>query len=234
MKILVVDDDLELSGLIAFALRRAGYLTVEAADGRTALEVHAKELPDLVILDYNLPGLDGVEVLERLRAGGDKTPVMMLTVRADEEDQVRALDCGADDYLTKPFSPRTLLARVRALLRRAGVEKPSSLAAGDLSLDSESQRVTVGEREPVSLTRLEYRLMQLLITNAGHPLPADRLTSHVWGYRGVGDRQLLKQLVHRLRQKIEADVANPGYLITVPGVGYLLQPRPESGEPDSC
>jgi len=224
MKILVVDDDLDLIGLIAFVLRQAGYLVVEAQDGPSALESFAAERPDLAILDVNLPRLDGFQVLQRIRQGGDRTPVLMLTVRATEEDMVQGLDLGADDYLAKPFSPRTLLARVRALLRRAGVEKPVLMASGDLCLDPERQSVTIRGGAPVRLTGLEFRLLQLLVANAGHPLPAERLTLHVWGYRGMGDRQLLKQLVHRVRQKIEKDPASPAYLMTVTGVGYLLQP----------
>jgi len=222
VKVLVVDDDLELSGLIGYALRQAGYLVVEAADGLEALAAFERESPVLVILDVNLPHLDGLEVCRRIRAGS-KVPIMMLTVRSGEEDQVRALDLGADDYLTKPFSPRTLLARVRALLRRAGNERPAPLVAGDFSLDLELQCVSVHGGEPVRLTRLELRLLQLLLANAGHTLPAERLLSHVWGSRGAGDRQLLKQLVHRLRQKIETDAAEPRYLVTVSGVGYALQ-----------
>ena len=227
MKILVVDDDIELLNLVAFALRQAGYLVVEASDGPSALRAFELEVPQLVILDFNLPGVNGLEVLKKIRADGSKTPVMMLTVRSAEEDQVQALDQGADDYLTKPFSPRTLLARVRAMLRRAGVEAPISLASGDLALDTENQTVSVCGGQPVSLTKLEFRMLQLLAVNAGHPLPAERLTSHVWGYRGTGDRQLLKQLVHRLRQKIEQDPASPRYLVTVPGVGYCLRTSPD-------
>jgi len=226
MKILVVDDDLELSNLVAFALRQAGYFVVEAADGPTALERFAQEAPRLVILDCNLPRMNGLEVLRTIRAAGSTTPVMMLTVRSSEEDQVDALDLGADDYLTKPFSPRTLLARVRALLRRGGVEAPAPLASGELSLDVESQEVRVRGGAPISLTRLELRLLQLLIANAGHTLPVERLTRHVWGYRGSGDRQLLKQLVHRLRRKLEQDPAAPRYLVTVSGVGYSLETDP--------
>ena len=127
MKILVVDDDLELSSLIGYALRQAGYLVVEAADGQAALEAFEREAPALVILDVNLPRLSGLEVCRRIRQES-KVPIMMLTVRNAEEDQVQALDLGADDYLTKPFSPRTLSARVRALLRRAGDERPAPLA----------------------------------------------------------------------------------------------------------
>ncbi|MFL6258409.1 MAG: response regulator transcription factor [Thermoanaerobaculia bacterium] len=226
MKILVVDDDLELSSLIGYALRQAGYMVVEAGDGVAALEAFEREAPALVILDINLPRLSGLEVCRKIRAAS-RVPVMMLTVKNAEEDQVQALDLGADDYLTKPFSPRTLLARVRALLRRAGEEKPMPLAAGDFSLDLELQSVSVHGAEPARLTRLELRLLQILLANAGHTLPAERLLAHVWGSRGSGDRQLLKQLVHRLRQKIEADAAEPRYLVTVSGVGYALRPAGE-------
>jgi DNA-binding response OmpR family regulator len=230
MKILVVDDDLELAGLIGYALRQAGYLVVEAADGPAALAAFEREAPSLAILDVNLPRLSGLEVCRRIRAAGSSIPIMMLTVRNAEEDQVQALDLGADDYLTKPFSPRTLLARVRALLRRGGVEKPAPLAAGDLTLDLEVAAVSVAGREPVRLTRLELRLLQLLLANAGHTLPSERLLAHVWGSRGAGDRQLLKQLVHRLRQKIEADAAQPRYLVTVSGIGYALRPAGTDAE----
>jgi DNA-binding response OmpR family regulator len=228
MKILVVDDDLALLGLVSFALRQAGYLPVEANDGTAALDAFAREQPDLVILDVNLPGLSGFEVCRRLRAQGP-TPIMLLTVRNSEEDEVRGLDLGADDYLTKPFSPRTLLARVRALLRRGeaagtdGDARARRYAAGDLALDTEAQAVQVAGGPPRRLTNLEFRLFQYLFVNAGHTLSAERLTQHVWGYAAAGDRQLLKQLVHRLRQKIEQDPAEPRYLLTVAGTGYVLQ-----------
>lgn len=226
MKILAVDDDLELLGLVSYALRQAGYMVVEASDGAAALTAFEREEPSLVVLDVNLPKLSGLEVCRKIRESS-KVPVMMLTVRSAEEDQVQALDLGADDYLTKPFSPRTLLARVRALLRRAGSEKPAPLAVGDFTLDLDRQCVTVAGRPPVRLTKLEVRLLQLLLANAGHTLPSERLLSHVWGSRGAGDRQILKQLVHRLRQKIELDAADPLYLVTVAGVGYAF--RAEGG-----
>jgi DNA-binding response OmpR family regulator len=222
MKILVVDDDMELLGLIGFALRQAGYLVIDAADGGAALTAFEREQPDLVILDVNLPVLSGFEVCRRIRAEA-ATPIMMLTVRSSEEDQVHGLDGGADDYLTKPFSPRTLLARVRALLRRAEIDRPAPLAAGDLMLDVERQSVSMRGEPPIRLTSLEFRLIQYLLANAGHTISADRLTTHVWGYRGLGDKQLLKQLVHRLRQKIERNPADPQYIVTVAGVGYLLR-----------
>lgn len=223
MKLLVVDDDLDLLALISFTLRQAGYMVLEAHDGPTALDLFKKDAPDLAILDWNLPRMNGLEILRLLRAAGSKMPVMMLTVRSSEEDQVKGLDAGADDYLTKPFSPRTLLARVRALLRRSGSEKPISMTAGVFSLDPELLTAAVGSRPAVRLTTLEFRLLQLLVANAGRPLTVERLTGHVWGHRGLGDRQLLKQLVHRLRQKIESDPSHPDFLQTVGGVGYLLE-----------
>src|SRR5215203_6891492 len=137
-------------------------MVVEASDGQAAVEAFERESPALVILDVNLPRLSGLEVCRRIR-NQSKVPIMMLTVRSGEEDQVQALDLGADDYLTKPFSPRTLLARVRALLRRAGEEKPAPLSAGDIALDLERQAVSVAGRPPVRLTKLELRLLQLLL-----------------------------------------------------------------------
>jgi DNA-binding response OmpR family regulator len=226
MKILVVDDDLELLGLVAYALRQAGYLVIEAPDGPAALRAFDQEQPDLGILDINLPKMNGLELVRRIRGKGSRIPLMMLTVRSTEEDVVAALDCGADDYLTKPFSPKTLLARIRALLRRAGREGPAGVTSGDFRIDPEEQTVRVADAGPIALTRLEFRLLQLLVANAGHVLPADRLTAHVWGYRGFGDRQLLKQLVHRLRQKIEEDAGAPRYLLTESGVGYRLVTDP--------
>jgi DNA-binding response OmpR family regulator len=147
---------------------------------------------------------------------------MMLTVRGEEEDVVRALELGADDYLTKPFSPRTLLARVKALLRRAGIEASGGMTAGELALDLEAQSLRIAGAEPLRLTKLETRLLQILIANAGHVVGTERLLTHVWGHRGSGDRQLLKQLVRRLRQKIEPDAAQPRYLQTESGAGYRL------------
>ena len=222
MKILIVDDDRELRELIGFVLTSAGYPIVEAGDGPEALRQYAAHRPDLVILDVNLPGFDGFEVCRRIRGEAD-TPVMMLTVRGEEADQVRGLDLGADDYLAKPFSPRTLLARVRALLRRGGAERPAPIGAGAIVLDPDLQTVTVGATAPVRLTNLEFRLLQLMVASPNRTVPPERLLRHVWGHRSTADRQLLKQLVHRVRQKVEADPAEPRYLKTVSGVGYRLE-----------
>ena len=222
MKVLVVDDDPELRPLVAYALRQAGFLAFEASSGEAGLDLVAAERPDLLILDLNLPGIDGLEVCRRLRGQGDRTPVLMLTVRSAEESQIEGLDAGADDYLTKPFSPRTLLARVRALLRRAGMEGGGRVGAGGIELDEELRAIRVAGHAPIRLTMLEFRLMQLLVANAGKTVTAERLLRHVWGGRAYGDRQHLKQLVHRVRQKIEDDPAAPQRLCTESGVGYRL------------
>ncbi|MEY2854836.1 MAG: hypothetical protein RL030_1968 [Pseudomonadota bacterium] len=222
MKILVADDDPDLLDLVAYALGQAGYLVVKAADGTAALERFKAEAPDIAILDINMPGASGFEVCSAIRSRST-APIMMLTARGEEQDLVRALDLGADDYLTKPFSPRTLLARVNALLRRAKLERTAgSLSAGRITLDAESSTVKVGQSESVALTKLEFRLMQALLAQAGRAVNSDRLLVLVWGHRGAGDRQLLKQLVHRLRQKIEANPATPQVLQTAAVSGYRL------------
>jgi DNA-binding response OmpR family regulator len=213
MKILSADDDKDLLALIAFTLSQAGYLVVKAGDGAQALRAFESEGPDLVILDINMPGMTGFQVCEAIRTKS-RVPVMMLTVRGEEEDLVRALELGADDYLSKPFSPRTLLARVKALLRRAGMENTAPLAAGRIQLDVDEHTVQVGANPALRLTKLELRLLQMLIANAGHTVSSDRLLMQVWGHKGSGDRQL--------RQKIEIDPAAPQMLQTAPGAGYKL------------
>jgi DNA-binding response OmpR family regulator len=221
MKILVADDDQDLLGLIGFTLSQAGYMIVKASDGAAAIKLFAAEAPDLVLLDINMPHASGFQVCETIRQKS-RVPVMMLTVRGEEEDLVKAIELGADDYLTKPFSPRTLLARIKALLRRAGVESTAPLIAGRVKLDAVEHLAQIGNKEPVRLTKLELRLLQLLLANAGHTVGSDKLLMHVWGHKGAGDRQLLKQLVHRVRQKIELDPANPQILQTAATAGYKL------------
>lgn len=221
MKILIADDDRDLLDLIGFTLTQAGYLVVKAGDGPIAIKAFDSEQPDILVLDINMPGASGFQVCEAVRQKS-RVPIMMLTVRGEEEDLVRALELGADDYLTKPFSPRTLLARVKALLRRAGMDTAAPLAAGRIRLDVDEHTVQVGGGEPIRLTKLELRLLQMLLANAGHTVSSDRLLMQVWGHRGAGDRQLLKQLVHRLRHKLETDPAVPQLLQTAPGAGYRL------------
>ncbi|HTY94900.1 MAG TPA: response regulator transcription factor [Steroidobacteraceae bacterium] len=221
MKVLIADDDRDLLELIAFTLSQAGILAVKAADGAAALAMFDSEGPDLVVLDINMPGASGFKVCETIRSRS-AVPIMMLTARTEEEDLVRSLELGADDYLTKPFSPRTLLARIRALMRRAGMESSGPLAAGRVRLNVEDHTVQIGQAEAVRLTKLELRLLQMLLVNAGRTVGSDRLLVHIWGHRNSGDRQLLKQLVHRLRQKIEHDPAVPQILQTAAGAGYRL------------
>lgn len=221
MKVLIADDDRDLLNLIAFTLTQEGHLVVKAIDGQVAIHAFENEGPDIVILDINMPGASGFQVCEAIRQKS-QVPILMLTARGAEEDLVKALEMGADDYMTKPFSPRTLLARIKALLRRAGVDSSAPLAVGKLALDVEEHTARVGDGAPVRLTKLELRLLQMLLANAGRTVNSDRLLMQVWGHRNSGDRQLLKQLVHRLRQKIEADPAVPQLLQTSAGTGYKL------------
>jgi DNA-binding response OmpR family regulator len=222
VKILVADDDADLLDLVAYALGQAGYLVVKASDGVAAIQRFEVEVPDIAILDINMPGASGFDVCSAIRSRST-IPIMMLTARGEEQDLVRALDLGADDYLTKPFSPRTLLARVKALLRRARLERSEEpLAVGRVRLDAENSTVQVDSHDPVALTKLEFRLMQSLLAQAGRAVNSDRLLILVWGHRGAGDRQLLKQLVHRLRQKIEANPGVPQLLQTAAVSGYKL------------
>ncbi|HLY28007.1 MAG TPA: response regulator transcription factor [Aggregatilineales bacterium] len=222
MKVLVVDDDLVLSDVVSFTLRRAGFEVLTSHDGLNALERWQNEKPDLVILDIKLPGMDGLTLCKRIRAK-DNTPVIILSVQGNDEDVVQGLEVGADDYIAKPFSPVQLVARVRAVLRRAGMTPtPSILTAEDLTLDLSRREVQkASQGEAVQLTLLECRLLEVLMINHGRVLPADTLISNVWGVDG-GDRVMLRQLIHRLREKLEPNSASPIYLENVPGVGYAL------------
>ena len=184
MKILVADDDRDLLSLIAFALTQAGFVVEQATDGGQALKLFESTAPELVLLDVNMPVANGFQVCESIRARS-RVPIMMLTVRGEEGDLVRALELGADDYLTKPFSPRTLVARIKALLRRAGLENAAPVAAGRVKLDLDEHTVQVDGSEPVRLTKLELRLLQMLLANAGRTVSSDRLLLHVWGHRGA-------------------------------------------------
>ncbi len=222
MKLLLVDDDADLLAVTAFALQQAGYLVVKAASSPAALRAFADEQPDLVLLDINLPGGSGFEVCAAIRRDS-RVPIMMLTARGEEQDLVHALELGADDYLTKPFSPRTLTARVKALLRRAGLVSSGRTAAAGLELDPDTLTLKCADGTSIRVTQLESRLLHLLIAQAGQTVHADRLLAHVWGRKGGGDRQLLKQLVHRLRQKMGEKPDEPRFIETIPGVGYRVR-----------
>src|SRR3569833_3294894 len=221
MKLMIEDEDGDLRELVGFRMTQEGYVVVNSGDGPSALRTFEEESPDLVVLDINMPGMSGFQVCEAIRKRS-RVPVIMLTVRGEEEDLVRALELGVVDYLTKPFSPRTLLARIKAHLRRAGMVFFVFLVVGRVALDIDEHTVQIGAAEFVRLTKLELRLLQMLLANAGHTVSTDRLLVQVWGHRNSADRQLLKQLVHRLRQKIEVAPATPQLLQTASGAGYKL------------
>jgi DNA-binding response OmpR family regulator len=219
MKALIVDDDRVLADVVAFTLRREGFEVIQAFDGTAALGRWAQEQPDIVVLDVNLPSMDGFAVCRRIREQAN-TPIILLTVRGEEDDIIQGLDIGADDYIVKPFSPRQLVARIRAVLRRVGqISTSNVLQVGDLKFNPNQREVILGEGDPVLLTSLENRLLDYLIVNAGQVLKTESIIDHVWGPSGA-DRDMLRQLVRRLRNKIEPDPANPFYIRTVPGLGY--------------
>ena len=226
MKILIIEDDLALSDVISFTLRRGGFEVITAHDGQSGLASWQSNRPDLIVLDLNLPKLDGLEVCRRIRSI-EKTPIIILSVRSGDEVVVKGLEMGADDYIVKPFSPSQLVARVRAVLRRAGVvETIGTLSAAALTLDRARHEVQRPDEAPIRLTQLESRLLESLMLNAGQVLTSDQLITAVWGADG-GDRTMLKQLVYRLRSKIEK--SEQGNLIeTIAGVGYsFIEPRKE-------
>jgi DNA-binding response OmpR family regulator len=236
MKALVVDDDLALADVVSFTLRRAGYEVIVAHDGQMALDRWRSEQPDFIVLDLNLPRLSGLEVCQRIRAEAD-TPILILSVRDDDDDVVNGLKAGADDYIVKPFSPRQLVARVDSVLRRAGTSRashpaPDRFDAGVLVLDAGRGEISAGGELRVRLTPLESQLLQALMFNKDQVLPADALIDHVWGPGGA-DRAMLKQLVYRLRSKIEQVAAGAICIETLPGVGYSLLTSPEPPEKSS-
>jgi DNA-binding response OmpR family regulator len=221
MSILIVDDDVELVGLLRFALANAGYDVVTAFDGEQALQRIREHAPELVVLDVNLPLLDGFEVLRQLRRQS-QVPVMMLTVRSSEEDEVLGLDLGADDYLKKPFSPRALLARVRSLLRRGDPVDDPLPAWGPLALHTERCEATVEGGESFRLSPLELRLLRLLLSHRGRPIDADHIIGFVWADRDAADRESLKQVVHRLRRKLVNAGGSAAWIEYVPNAGYAF------------
>jgi two-component system KDP operon response regulator KdpE len=220
--ILVVDDEPRMIRFIRMNLELEGYQVIEARNGIQALEQVRQHLPDLVIMDVMMPEMDGFEALHMLREIST-VPVILLTVKADEEDRVRGLELGADDYITKPFSPRELNSRVNAVLRRASWPAPAPrtvLKVDDrLSVDFNRHQVIV-EGERIDLRPTEYRLLNHLIQNAGWVVPHDTLLAKVWGYEYRDETHYLRLYINYLRKKIEEDPANPKYILTERGVGY--------------
>ncbi len=221
-RVLLVEDDRTVAEVLVAYLERAGYQVRWEADGADGLEAAVTDSPDLVVLDLMLPSLDGLEICRRLRATAS-TPVIMLTARGEEEDRIVGLELGADDYLAKPVSPRELVARVRAVLRRAQ-EPPSPhstaqvLEHGDLRVDVAARVVTIGGR-PVELTVREFELLVFLMERPRVAFRRDELLEHVWGYT-YGDPSTVTVHVRRVREKIEVDPSKPARLSTVWGVGY--------------
>ena len=221
-RILVVDDEPRMRRFVRMNLDLEGYAVLEAENGLVALQRLRDNEPDLVILDVAMPDLDGFETLGHIREVS-MVPVIMLTVKGDEEDRVRGLDLGADDYITKPFSPRELLSRIRAVLRRAEPAKPG--AEGPLQIDADlaidfPQRAVIVHGEQIKLRPTEYRLLSHLVENAGWIVPQETLLAKVWGPEYRDDNQLLRLYITYLRKKIEPDPANPKYILTERGVGY--------------
>lgn len=222
-RILVVEDEESFSDPLSYLLRKEGYEVAVAADGPQALADFARAGADLVLLDLMLPGLSGTEVCRQLRTQSS-VPVIMLTAKDSEIDKVVGLEIGADDYVTKPYSSRELLARIKAVLRR-GTEPedllPATLNAGSIRMDVERHVVTVGG-EPVTMPLKEFELLELLLRNVGRVLTRIQLIDRVWGSDYVGDTKTLDVHVKRLRAKIEPDPAHPRLLTTVRGLGYKL------------
>lgn len=227
MKALVVDDDRVLADLVSFTLRRQGYEVVIASEARSAIQRWTEDAPDLIILDVNLPGTtdlqDGFAICRRIRSESD-VPIILLTVRGEETDIVYGLEAGADDYILKPFSPRQLVARVQAVMRRShstGTTRPTKFSAEGLEFNPKLREVYSGNEDPKSLTQLESKLLEALMLNSGQAMTFDDLISDVWGPGGAS-AEMLRQLVKRLRSKIEKDPANPKYIQNLPGLGYAF------------
>lgn len=217
---LVVEDDADIADVLRRSLRNEGYEVRTSADGVEALDVATGFMPDLVILDLGLPGLDGVEVCRRLRSDGD-VPILMLTARAETEDRVEGLDSGADDYLVKPFERKELLARIRALLRRRPPRGAASLEVGDLKLNPDTREVKRGDRE-IELTNREFELLEFLMRNERLVVSRERLLDEVWGYDPMAATNTIDVFISNLRRKLEA--GNEERLLhTKRGAGYVLK-----------
>lgn len=222
-RILTVEDDERIRTSVRLALEDEGWTVEEAASGEDALNAFTREAADVVLIDIMLPGIDGFDVCRAIRRVSD-VPIVMVTARADTHDVVAGLEAGADDYLTKPFAPKELSARIRALLRRARSVDPGApqMVFGDLEIIPEEGVVRLAGTD-VHLTKTEFRLLVELATNPGRVLSREVLLERVWGYGYFGDGRLVDVHIRRLRTKIEPDPANPRYVVTIRGLGYKLQ-----------
>ncbi len=227
VKVLVVDDERTLVKALKFNLEKEGFRVEEAYNGEEALRKVAEVEPDIIVLDLMLPGLDGFEVCRQVRKKLD-TPIIMLTARGDDIDKVLGLELGADDYLTKPFNPRELVARIKAILRRSvnreeGVKK--LIEIGGLQIDLLQHRVRLNDKE-IELTSKEFALLSFLASNAGRVYSREQLLEQVWGYNYYGDARTVDVHIRHLREKIEKDPGNPELIITVWGTGYKFREEP--------
>jgi two-component system, OmpR family, response regulator MprA len=219
-RVLIVEDDVDIADVLRRSLRNEGYEVRTSGDGVEALDVAAGFVPDLVVLDLGLPGMDGIEVCKRLRSDGD-VPILMLTARAETEDRVSGLDSGADDYLAKPFERKELLARIRALLRRRPPRGAASLEVADLTLNPDTREVRRGERE-IELTNREFELLEFLMRNERLVVSRERLLDEVWGYDPMAATNTIDVFISNLRRKLEAD-GESRLLHTKRGAGYVLK-----------
>jgi len=236
--ILIADDDPQLLRLMMRNLQLEGYEVLAASDGQQALEQIEQKSPDLVLLDVMMPKLDGFSVCHRVREFS-AVPIIIVTARGQDQDKVRGLDLGADDYLAKPFSVEELVARARAVLRRSQLSAKESaqglqatMTTGNLTIDYSQHLATLADKE-LALTPTEYRLLAYLAQNAGRILTQDLLLEQVWGAEYLGESHLLQVTINRLRHKIEADPTSPHYILTKVGVGYalaMLPPASSHGE----
>ncbi len=221
MRILLVEDEVGLGSVLKSGLQEQGYAIDLATQGEDALAYASTEPYDLVILDVMLPDVDGFTVCRQLRRNGSNTPVLMLTALDSIEDRVAGLDCGADDYLAKPFDPRELLARVRALLRRGQAQRDPVLCVADIEVDTASREVRRG-REPIELTKREYAILELLVRNANRVLSRDEIAEHIWAFDFSAMSNVIDVYIGNLRRKL-GDTTEPRLLRTVRGSGYLLR-----------
>jgi two-component system, OmpR family, KDP operon response regulator KdpE len=226
-KILVVDDEPQVRRVLKTTLATEGYTISEGRNGEEALESFRAQPPDIILLDVNMPGMDGLEACRQIRKNSD-VPIIMLTVRGAERDKVLALDAGADDYVVKPFGMQELLARIRAALRRTlPQDKLPPFVSRELSIDFEARRVTARRRE-VHLTPKEFDVLRQLVANQGKPLTHRRLLQSVWGPDYGDEPEYLRVTINQLRRKIEPDPAHPRFILTEPWVGYRFEPEKET------
>jgi two-component system, OmpR family, alkaline phosphatase synthesis response regulator PhoP len=221
-KILVVDDEEHIIELIKFNLENNGYKIVTADNGIDALKIAKDARPQLVLLDLMLPGMDGYDVCKEIRKdiNTSSTPIIMITAKGEEFDKVLGLELGADDYLTKPFSVRELLARVKAVLRRTSVQQvDKSYKFGNITIDFEKHEV-IEDNNKIELTLKEFELLEILIKNKGRVMTRDFLLDKIWGYEYIGETRTVDVHIRHLRQKIEKDDKNPKYIETIRGIGY--------------